>query len=182
MPSDYQTHTLQIANLKDHADNAFDLRPDAETCNRIASDLRLLSLRNLSIKGGVQPDGQRGWRLSARLGATVQQSCVITLDPVTTRLEESVIRVYVPLSEEPGENIETEMPEDVNVDPLGRDIDLIELISESISLALPTYPKSPNATLGDTRVTEPGKTPLTDEDIKPFAGLSALKAALENPD
>jgi uncharacterized metal-binding protein YceD (DUF177 family) len=104
------------------------------------------------------------------------------LDPVTTRLEESVIRVYVPLSEEPGENIETEMPEDVNVDPLGRDIDLIELISESISLALPTYPKSPNATLGDTRVTEPGKTPLTDEDIKPFAGLSALKAALENPD
>ena len=101
MPSDYQTHTLQIANLKDHADNAFDLRPDAETCNRIASDLRLLSLRKLSIKGGVQPDGQRGWRLSARLGATVQQSCVITLDPVTTRLEESVIRVYVPLSEEP---------------------------------------------------------------------------------
>ena len=60
MPSDYQTHTLQIANLKDHADNAFDLRPDAETCNRIASDLRLLSLRKLSIKGGVQPDGQRG--------------------------------------------------------------------------------------------------------------------------
>ncbi len=182
MPSDYQTHTLQIANLKDHADNEFDLRPDAETCNRIASDLGLLSLRKLSIKGGVQPDGQTGWRLSARLGATVQQSCVITLDPVTTRLEESVIRVYVPLSEEPGENIETEMPEDVNVDPLGRDIDLIELISESISLALPTYPKSPNVTLGDTRVTEPGKTPLTDEDIKPFAGLSALKAALENPD
>jgi hypothetical protein len=31
-------------------------------------------------------------------------------------------------------------------------------------------------------VTEPGKTPLTDEDIKPFAGLSALKAAMENPD
>ena len=120
--------------------------------------------------------------MSARLGGTVQQSCVVTLAPVTTRLEEAVIRLYEPLTEEPGESSETEMLEDVSMDPLGRDIDLIEIITESISLALPTYPSSPKATLGDTRVTEPGKVPLSDEDIKPFAGLSALKATLENPD
>ena len=182
MPSNSQTHTLQVTDLKDHADNTFDLRPDAETCHRIASDLDLLSLRKLSIKGSVQPNGQRGWRLSARLGGTVQQSCVVTLAPVTTRLEEAVIRLYEPLTEEPGESSETEMLEDVSMDPLGRDIDLIEIITESISLALPTYPRSPKATLGDTRVTEPGKVPLSDEDIKPFAGLSALKATLEKPD
>ena len=181
MPSNQQTHTLQVANLKDRADNAFDLRPDAETCGKIATDLDLLSLRKVSIKGVLQPSGQKGWRLTARLGATVQQSCVITLDPVTTRLEEAVVRHYDPHPDEPADTSEVEMIEDVTVEPLGREVNLLEIVIESIALALPTYPRSSKATQSDTRVTEPGKTPLSDDDVKPFASLSILKAALEKP-
>ena len=73
------------------------------------------------------------------------------------------------------------MIEDVIVEPLGREVSLLEIVIESIALALPTYPRSSKATQNDTRVTEPGKTPLSDEDVKPFASLSNLKAALEKP-
>ena len=34
--------------------------------------------------------------LEADLGATVVQSCVVTLDPVTTRVEETALRRYTP--------------------------------------------------------------------------------------
>ena len=178
MPSNPQAHTLQVADLKDSAENAFDLRPDAETCSRIAVDLDMLSLRKVSIKGSLQPSGQKGWLLNARLGATVQQRCVITLDPVTTRLEEAVVRYYAPQPAEPDDTSEVEMIEDMTEEQLGREVNLLEIIIETIALASPTYPRSSNATQSDTRVTEPGKTPLSDDDVKPFASLSTLRPSL----
>ena len=42
-------------------------------------------------------------------------------------------------------------------------------------LALPLYPRSENAELGEAVFTEDGVAPLKDEDTKPFAGLAALR-------
>ncbi|NBT33687.1 MAG: DUF177 domain-containing protein, partial [Rhodobacteraceae bacterium] len=106
---------------------------------------------------------------------------VVTLDPVTTRIDESVTRSYVAEMPEiePGE---VEMPEDDTVDPLPVTLDLTEVMIEALALALPAFPRAEGAELGSLVVTAPGLTPMTDEVARPFAGLGALKKALEKKD
>ena len=62
--------------------------PDAAARGALAEELGLLDLRKLRLSGRITPDGDSGWRLDATLGATVVQPCVVTLQPVTTRIDE----------------------------------------------------------------------------------------------
>lgn len=160
----------------------FELRPTPDENRAIADDLGLSGLRKLSFQGTLEPEGKRDWRLVAHLGATVTQPCVVTLAPVTTRIEEDVTRRY--LAAMPGipDEDEVEMPEDDSIEPLPDMLDLAVVMTEALALALPLYPRAEGAELEETVVTEPGKTPLRDEDTRPFSGLSALRDALKKDD
>ncbi|EEX10537.1 conserved hypothetical protein [Ruegeria lacuscaerulensis ITI-1157] len=116
--------------------------------------------------------------LEGHLGATVIQPCVVTLEPVTTRIETPVRRMYLSDWTEPDEP-EFEMPEDDETEPLGSEIDPGIVMHEALALALPQYPRKDGAHLDDANFTEPGKQAMTDEDAKPFAGLAGLRDALK---
>jgi uncharacterized metal-binding protein YceD (DUF177 family) len=143
----------------------------------LAETLNLLDLRKVVFEGTLNPQGRTDWRLDGHLGATVVQPCVATLAPVTTRLEEDVVRRYTANYTAPTE-AEAEMPEDDTLEPLPAAIDLAALLTEALSLALPDYPRADAGELGAQVFTEPGKAPMTDEDARPFAGLSALRDKL----
>ena len=49
-------------------------------------------------------------------------------------------------------------------------------------LDVPAYPRKDGVEAETIGVTEPGKPVMTDEDARPFAGLAALRAGLENKD
>ena len=49
----------------------------------------------------------------------------------------------------------------------------------ALVLALPEYPRSEGAELGEAIFTEAGLAPMKDEDARPFAGLAALKDQLK---
>lgn len=173
--------SLRVASLPTRKPHRFEMRPDADTREAIARVLDLTALTKLSFAGALQADGTSDWRLDARLGATVVQPCVVTLAPVTTRIDTDVTRRFVRDWEEPEDTDEVEMPEDVSIERLGDTIDLIAVLTEALALALPDYPRSPGATLGEAAFAADGVTPLRDEDTKPFAGLAALKKKLEDP-
>jgi uncharacterized metal-binding protein YceD (DUF177 family) len=177
-PSESET-ALRVADLPQSRITTFDLRPDAAAMRLIADELGLLGLRKLSFKGTLRAEGKADWLLQAMLGATVVQPCVVTLEPVTTRLDLPVRRLYLadpaPILPE-GE--EVEMPEDDSAEPLGATIDPHAVMIEALALALPDWPRSEGAALGSLTVTEPGKTAITDEALKPFAGLAALRDKL----
>ena len=153
------------------------IEPDAAARRTIAEALALDGLRKLRFEVAIRPEGTRDWRLEAKLGATVVQPCVVTLEPVTTRIDERVLRRYLSdlPAPEPGE---VEMPEDDSAEPLPATLDLSDVMIEALSLALPAYPRAPGVPPLEVAVTEPGQTPLTDADVKPFAGLSALRDRL----
>lgn len=165
------------AALAKRGGQAVEIAPDAEARQAIAAELDLLELRKLHFSGRIEPDGARDWRLVARLGATVVQPCVVTLQPVVTRLEENVTRRWV-AGWAPPEGDEVELPEDVDIDPLGTEIDLGAAMVEALALALPAFPRAEGADLGEAVFTEPGGRPMTDDDAKPFAGLAALRDRL----
>ena len=169
--------TLRFSNLNQQSGHDVLLEPDAADRAAIAEELGIVAVRKLRFAGLVRPEGSRDWRLEAVLGATVVQTCVVTLDPVTTRIDEPVLRRYLTQVPDP-EPGEVEMPEDDSVEPLPATLDLRAVMIEALSLALPPYPRADGVEPVDLAVTEPGKTPLTDDDVKPFAGLSALRDKL----
>lgn len=167
------SHPLRVADLATRKPTRFDLKPDATTCNQIAASLGLLALDKLRFAGEIRPQGGRDWLLEATLGATVTQACVVTLAPVTNRIEEDVTRHYLADMPEP-EGEEVEMPEDDSVEALTDVIDPGAVLIEALALSLPLYPRADGAELGTARFAEPGAEPLSDEALKPFAGLADL--------
>ncbi|MCZ4351416.1 DUF177 domain-containing protein [Roseovarius aestuarii] len=177
-----QPEILRIAALKTGRGVAFDITLDDAQRAEIAATLGIVSVRKLRFQGAVTPFGARDWQLKATLGATAVQSCIVTLQPVTTRIDAPVERRF--LAEMPQypvveEGSEIEMPEDDMNEPLSDTIDLTAVISESLALALPDYPRADGADFNDSQFSEPGTTPLQDDDLKPFAGLAALRDKLE---
>jgi uncharacterized metal-binding protein YceD (DUF177 family) len=172
---------LRLAHLRARGEQAFDLAPDAADRKMIAGELALSDLRKLRLQGQVTEDGT-DWVLEAHLGATVVQPCVVTLDPVTTRIDETVMRRFSPEAERPEDlpGDEMEMPEDDTVEPLEHDIDLNRVLIEALSLALPPWPRRDDAEMGQTTAAAEGTEPLTDEDTKPFAGLAGLRDKLKD--
>ncbi|MCB1339764.1 MAG: DUF177 domain-containing protein [Pseudooceanicola sp.] len=169
---------FRVADLDQNAPTPFDLRPDAATTAALAEELGLLGLRKLSFAGQIAAAGSRDFVLTGTLGATVVQPCVVTLDPVTTRIDTAVRRTYLAnMPEVTGD--EVEMPEDDTQEPLPAVIDPAAVMAEALALALPLYPRKADAALDEANFAEPGTEALTDETAKPFAGLAGLRDRLE---
>ncbi len=179
MPEDMPPQTsLRVADLPQNRATRFNMVPDATQRDRVADDLGILGIRKLTFAGAIAAEGKNDWKLTADLGATVEQACVVTLEPVVTRIDLSVTRKFV-ADLETGLEEEVEMPDDDSQEPLGAEIDLLRVMSEALALALPDYPRRDDASLENTAFSAPGVAPMTDEDTKPFAGLAGLKDKLE---
>lgn len=169
---------LRVSALSPKAPTSFDLSPSQAEMAEIAAELGLVDLRKLRFQGQIETFGKEDWQLTGQLGATVIQPCVVTLAPVTTRIDMPVQRKFIANWHDPDEP-EAEMPEDDEAEPLDIWIDPGAVMREALALALPDYPRADGAELGTGQFTEPGKQAMTDEDVKPFAGLAALKEKLE---
>ncbi len=180
-----KSRRLRVSELRSNGETPFLLEPDAAERAALASEIGADSLRKIRFEGKLTPKGRRGWDLHAKLGAAAVQPCIVTLEPVTTRIDTDVHRQFVPeeqILEADESGAETEMPEDDTLEPLGDVIDLTAVMTEALSLALPTYPRKDDAELGEALYTQDGATPLKDEDLKPFAGLAALREKLQDKD
>ncbi|MEL7459332.1 MAG: YceD family protein [Pseudomonadota bacterium] len=173
---------LPMSGQPADAEIAFSYQPGPEARADLAREFDLQALKKARLEGRVVPEGQADWRLEAKLGATAVQTCVVTLGPVTTRIDAPVTRLYLADPAPMPEAGEVEIPEDDSVEPLGETIDLHRLFAEALALALPDFPRAPDATLETQVFTTPGKTPMGDADIKPFAGLKALRDRQSGPD
>ena len=160
--------TLRVSDLAGRKPTEFDLVPTAAQLHGLAGQAGADKLRKLRFAGQLVPQGERDWKLIARLGATVVQPCVVTFAPVTTRIEEPVLRTF--LAHMPSSaDLEVEL-EDETLEPLGSEIDLVAILVEALALALPLYPRAAGAEFGAATFTEAGPQPL-DDKIRPFAGL-----------
>ncbi|NCV10788.1 MAG: DUF177 domain-containing protein [Rhodobacteraceae bacterium] len=184
-PTDTSTPVLRIADLNERRPTRFELMFDAAQIRQFAEELDLISLKKLRFKGEVTAKGRDQWELTADLGVTVQQNCVISFVPVTTRIDEKITRRYVPetIFEQVAEDEEiAEASGDDAMDILPSEIHLLDVFLETLVLALPDYPRAEGVELGERVFSEDGIKPMRDADAKPFAGLAALKEKMEKGD
>ncbi len=179
MPDDRpQANILRVADLPQSRATTFHVTTDGAARAAIARELDILGIRKLDFRGNIKAHAKTDWRIEAELGATVEQACVVTLDAVVTRIDQSVTRLFIKdMPDQTGDDVE--IPEDDSQEALEPEIDLNRVMIEALALALPDYPRKADAALEQQDFSAPGVAPLTDDDIKPFAGLAGLKAKLE---
>nr|WP_288926790.1 YceD family protein [uncultured Maritimibacter sp.] len=172
---------LRVADLDKSRPREIEVSLNERQLKALADELGIDDLRKVRFTGTLKPLSKRDWRFTGHIGATVDQMSVISLDPVTTRIEEDVERTWI-AGLEPTTADESETPEDVDREPLGAEIDMGTVLAEALALALPDYPRGDEEEIGEQVFTEPGKEAMTDEDAKPFAGLAALRDKLTGED
>lgn len=169
---------FRVVALSPRKPTRFDITATPEQRSGLAKMLGLSKVESLSFKGEIRPMGKHDYAVIGDLQARIVQPCSVSMVPVKTTISEAVKLTYLADFVVP-EGDEIEMPEDDTIEAMPEIIDPGFVATEALMLAIPLYPRAPGAELGDVAVAEPGVTPLKDGDLKPFAGLAALKAKLE---
>jgi uncharacterized metal-binding protein YceD (DUF177 family) len=167
--TDRFAHALRLDQNGDG--ERLDLVADEAERAVIARRLRLRTIDRLDAHAVLSRDGPIV-RAEGRLVASVEQSCVITGDPVRAHLDEPFGIVFTPEPETgtPDEEIELGADDCDVVFYDGGTIDLGGAIADTLALALDPYPRSAGA---DAALKEAGV--MTEEQASPFAVLARLK-------
>jgi uncharacterized metal-binding protein YceD (DUF177 family) len=167
--TDSFAHHLRLDRI--HDGERIDLVADDEERTAIARRLGLGGLERLEAHASFARKGDMV-EVSGRVLASVEQSCVITGEPVPAHLDEAFDIVFMPEPETSRSEEELELgPADVDVvfhD--GSTIDLGAAIADTLALSLNPYPRSAGA---DAALKEAGV--LTETEASPFAVLAKLK-------
>ena len=115
--------------------------------------------------------------VSGQIAADVQQSCVVTLNPIPAKVTEDVEIIFARASVDTAEIID---PRDVEALD-GETLDLGEMVSTEMSLALDPYPRDPHIDPAAFKL-GPGARLITQEEMpsaekrdNPFEILSELQ-------
>lgn len=182
IPKTGYSRILQVADLPKNRPYDFALSLSADELTAVADDLDILSVKKLRFEGSLEFNDQGELVLSADLGVTVEQACVVSLEPVKTRIDTDVRRRFIEDMSALDEEHQMLPEDDENTDPLTEIVDLGMVMLEAIALNLPAFPRKDGVELKQRTFAGPGVTPMSDEETKPFAGLAALKDKLSSGD
>ena len=156
-----------------------DLVADANARAAIATLAGLVALPHLTASFDVTLHGGNGLHVVGEVSATVQQTCVVTLEPIENEIEEPIDLIFVPaagnadakhrLSPPPvGNGGEIDLPVDDALEVLVDGVvDLGAIATEFLLLGVDPYPRKPGAVF---------QAPTAgDDSAHPFAALAALK-------
>jgi len=127
---------------------------DPEQRRQLAEAHGLLSVEGFSTELLVRPWKKDGIQVSGRVKAEITQACVVTLEPLTARIDEDVSAILVPensrLARIEGENAEIilqaegdDLPEIFS----GDSVDVGALAEEFFELAIDPYPRKEGSEL-----------------------------------
>jgi uncharacterized metal-binding protein YceD (DUF177 family) len=147
------------------------LTADEQERGAVAKRLGLQQVERLEAHVTLAKTGEIV-RASGRLNASLDQSCVVTNEPVPAHIDEPFELVFLPEPPVTGHDEEIELGE-TDCDVVfydGAQIDLGTAIADTLALSLDLYPRSAGA---DAALKEAGV--LTEADASPFAALAKLK-------
>jgi uncharacterized metal-binding protein YceD (DUF177 family) len=171
--SDRFAHHLKLDEVRDG--QRLDLVADDAERRAIAERLGLESLARLEAHVVLSRTGEV-IRVKGRLAASLDQSCVVTADPVAASVDEPFEIMFMPPPETAGPDEEIELaPSECDVvfhD--GAAIDLGSAVADTLALSLDPYPRSAGA---EAALRESGV--MTEEQANPFAVLAKLRRSDE---
>ncbi|MBO0739631.1 MAG: DUF177 domain-containing protein [Alphaproteobacteria bacterium] len=127
---------------------------------RLAQRFDLLALDFFAADVELHRQNGKTVFLNAAFHAEFEQCCGATLEPVRGEISDRFSLVYGPAEEE--EQDITVSEDEPAFEPLAGDaIDIAEAVAQELSLALPEFPRDPNAAIDDLLPAEPIEGPFT---------------------
>jgi uncharacterized metal-binding protein YceD (DUF177 family) len=162
-------HRLKIDQIRDG--QRLDLVASEEECAAIAQRLGLVSLDRLEAHVALTRDGQ-SVRAEGRLGASLQQRCAITDEPVASHADEPFAFTFIPAPAATAHDEEIELGSD-ELDTIfydGAEMDLGTAIADTLALSIDPFPRGADA---EAALKEAGV--MTEAEASPFAALARLR-------
>lgn len=171
--TDNFAHRLKLDRIRDG--ERIDLVADEQERKAIAERLRLDGLKRFEAHVALTREGSTV-RAMGRISARLDQSCVVTGDPVPANIDEPFELAFVPEPAPGHPDEEVELGEG-DLDLIFHDgaaIDLGSALADTLALSLDPYPRSAGAeaALKDAGV-------ISEEEAGPFGALAQLKRKME---
>ena len=165
------THIVSLDQLKREIEYEFDLSCSKDDLNQLTDKLNVLEAKKACINGTLKLRSATQIFLKGRVTAKLIQPCSLTLEPIITNISKKVLRTFtvkteknIPIKKSTFELTKKSFDDDIILD----EINLGEVLMETISLETPDYPKKSGASLS--------LTPLSSSPANnPFSILSKLK-------
>lgn len=167
-------------------ENGLHLDIDADAAQReaMAKAARLRALRNASASFDIRRRAGDGFHVTGTVRATLEQECVVTLEPIENVVDEEVDVIFEPprgadvpvrakAAAKPDDEEGDDQPDPPELIENGQ-IDLGRLAQDFLFLGIDPYPRKAGVTF------DVPETPPDPED-HPFAALKALKGKPESP-
>ena len=155
------------------AGQRFALEADAATRTGLAAAAGLAGLPRLAATFDVARHGRDGLHVAGTVWATVQQTCVVTLEPMESEIEEAIDLTFVPAAGRERAGVAEEASpatvggrEDDIETLVNGTVDLGALATEFLLIGIDPYPRKPGAEFAAPPADEPAG--------HPFAALAAL--------
>ena len=142
---------------------SFMVEATAAECAALAERLRIPAVHGVRCRFTLRRQGP-AVHADGVLEARVEQSCVVSLEPVEQVVMERFHVRFVPASALAEEDGDPDTPDELPYD--GNTIDVGEAAAEQLALALDPYPRRPDAVLDPAAQDEAGGS---------FAGLAGLR-------
>jgi hypothetical protein len=141
---------------------------------RIAAAFDLIACPSLKVQYTIRPIGNGRYRLSGMLQAEVEQTCVVTLEPINSKIEEAFDVVFWPEEQIPAPaNGELDLSYDFDPEPIvGGQIEVGRIVFEWLAGGIDPYPRLPGAKLDRQSAPGDGAGGFN----SPFAVLAKIKS------
>lgn len=151
------------------------LATTAEQRADLAKALDLVSVESLSVRQRIEPLGRARYRFAGTISARLTQACVVTLEPVMSRLEEPFDVEFWPPEQIPDDgDAEREALAVPEREPIEHNrLAIGRVIFETFAAAINPYPRKDGALF--EWEDEAGSAPGSSDAGNPFAALAKWK-------
>ena len=165
------THIVSLDQLKREIEYEFNLVCSKDDLNQLTNRLNVLEAKKAGINGTLKLQTANQISLEGNVTAKLIQPCSLTLEPIITNISQKIFRTFIiqvekniPIKKSTFELTEKSFDDEIILD----EINLGEVLMETISLETPDYPKKSGASLRITPISN--STP-----DNPFSILGKLK-------
>ena len=165
------SYIVSLEQLKREVEFEFNLVCSNDGLKELSDELNVLAAKKASINGTLKLQTEKQVFLNGKVTAKLIQPCSLTLEPIVTNISKKIRRIfsiesnkYSSIKKSTFELTEKSFDHDVIMD----EINLGEILMETISLETPDYPKRFGAELHVTPMSSTNSN-------NPFSILTKLK-------
>ena len=165
------THIVSLEQLKREIEYEFNLVCSEDDLKQLPNKLNVLVAKKAGINGILKLQAANQIFMKGKVTAKLIQPCSLTLEPIVTTISKKVLRTFtiepkekIPIKKTTFELTQESFDNDMILD----EINLGEILMETISLETPDYPKRYGASLPPTPIS-------STSPANPFSVLSKLK-------